>query len=1311
MAEGSIDRLAIEVSGDASAATKGINRLVTALGKLERGIDAPASKLGRLQNAVRQLSNAVSGLNVSKLQQLRDLKVSASLSRNLVDLGAAVELIPSDTTARIGALSGLSSVGSLKVPKSLSERMLDLGAAIELLPEDTDARLRSLSPLAGISYVTMPATLGKNLKTVAEAVRQIPLDAGERLRPLAESLLALRDLQGVSIGTPIKNLAKLPDALKAFEDLDVDAFAEAFRKLNSELLPLTQTVEKLAAAVKELPPSWRSAGAAARTVASSQKYLAAQAEAAQSKVKALSQRLLGLIDVAKIVAGLKLVASKVVECTKAVSDYIEDMNLFAASMGEFTDEATGFATTVQALMGIDAGEWSRFQGVLMSIGTGFGIASDRMATMSQNMTQLGYDIASFYNLDVDEAMRKVQSGFAGELEPMRRIGYDLSVARMEIEATNLGIEKQVSDMTQAEKAALRYHLMMTQLTQVHGDMARTINSPANQLRVLKAQFTMAARAVGNVFIPMLNAILPYAIAAAKAIQILANTIARFFGIDASFEVDYSGLDTSGIAADTSGLADLADATENAGDSASDAKKKVEDLKRSVMGFDELNKLTDASSSDTGGSGGSGSGASTPDLGSVMDQIPLDTYDFLAGLDDYLTEVTDELAEKMIGLLPYIAAVAGGLAAWKIADALLPDTSEGIKRFKKLAGVAMTVAGAILYVSGVWGAWVNGMDLGNTLQILGGMALIIGGLALAFGPVAAGFGALVTGVGLFATAVHDAVTNGINWFNTLGMVVGGVVAVLGSFFAGLTGPVTAFIGVVSGGIMVVMGFADAWNNGVDWQNLALMVGGTAVAALGLFMGGLFGVLGPIALLAGGIALVVASFRDFLQNGPSLENTAGMVAGIMAVAGAFAVLVGWPALVVGAVVAAVAAIVMNWDSVRTFLEGLWSNITSRISEVWGGVATWFDTNVVTPVRDFFQNLGSDLDRVWQDAVASVQTWWSVVGPWLDENVVQPIISLFTPLASWFSQLWSNICATAEALWHNIGVLAQGCWQIITALWSVASQWFNQNVVQPVAQFFANLWAGIQYQAQVAWYTVQIIWAIVANWYNQNVVVPVTRFFTNLWTSVSTGAQQAWQAIQNAFSSMATWLGEIFTQAWNVVKGVFAVGGQAVSTVIGALSDAFKWLLNGVIGGFNSAMSVPFSWLNSMLLGLKYWQISIGGWTFQPFSGFVTVPVPSIPYLAEGGQVTSGQLFMARENGITEMVGQMGGKATVANNDQIVEGIEGGVMRGVLQALAMGGSQGREQVIEIPLIIGNREIARASYRGRMDLVRSGEISPEFA
>jgi hypothetical protein len=232
----------------------------------------------------------------------------------------------------------------------------------------------------------------------------------------------------------------------------------------------------------------------------------------------------------KMVAnGVSMVASKIYSAVEKSMDYTENMNLFTVSMGEYAGEAMEYAETVSETMGIDTSDWIRSQGVFMTLATGFGVAGDRAATMSKNLTQLGYDLASFYNLDVEDAMQKLQSGLSGELEPLRRIGYDLSQAKLEATALELGISKSVSAMTQAEKAQLRYYAIMTQVTVAQGDMARTLDDPANQMRVFKSQVSMAAREIGNVFIPMLNAILPYAIAVTKVIRNLAASLASLVG--------------------------------------------------------------------------------------------------------------------------------------------------------------------------------------------------------------------------------------------------------------------------------------------------------------------------------------------------------------------------------------------------------------------------------------------------------------------------------------------------------------------------------------------------------------------------------------------------------------------------------------------------------------------------------------------------------------------------------------------------------------------------------------------------------------
>ena len=1208
MADGTIDSLAIKVSYEASSASAGVDALIRSLTRLQGALTAPVGRLGELADRVRRLSNAVSGMNVEKLRQLGTVRVSQSVGRGVMTLADAVRALPEDSHSRIAPLAGLAALTDVKISSTVKNVAL-LGEAVSALPEDAGQRLGSLAPLASLAGLKLSSTVPGNVRRLGEAVAALPDDAGVRVRGIVTGLSGLRVLDGVSITKAVSGLRRLPEVLEMYEHVDVQRFAEGMRAFEAAMRPLAGTIERMATAVKALPPSMRTAGSASRTLARAERELGEQSATAATRTERLGG-VMRALNLAVVVMAVRQVARGIASCVKQVSNYVEDMNLYAASMGSFAEQGAAFAQQVQTRLGVDAGEWMRFQGVLQSIGTGFGITSERMATMSQNMTQLGYDIASFYNLDVDEAMRKVQSGFAGELEPMRRIGYDLSVARMQIEATNLGIEKQVSDMTQAEKAALRYHLMMTQLTQVQGDMARTISSPANQLRVLQAQLTLAARAIGNLFIPMLNLILPYAIAAAKAIQMLANAIARFFGLDVSFDVDYGALDgvQAGLSDGADAAADLGaaakDATDGLGKGADTAKRKVEELKRSVMGFDELNKLaadTSPASDASSGASGAGSPAKVGDiaspLGSVLDQIPLDTYDFMKGIRDHVAQLTDEIAQMLYDkVLPAVLAVAAGFAAWKLSRLLGAD-------LKTAAGLALGVAGAAYYAWHWLDAWVNGIDYDNLDGMLLGAAAAIAGFYVAFGPLGGAIAAVVTGLGLIVVGIHDVIENGMSMANLDAIIYG--------------------IGITAAGVGVAIGTAFG-------------------SAFGMIAGG-------IAVVAGGILLLVMGFNDLFQNGATAENVRAIAAGFMLVGAGIALLTGsWIPLLIGVLAAAVTYVVANWDKITEAAGRVWE----KVKEIWGEVKDWFWEHVGKPVSDVFHTIFGDGEADSDTCKASVIDAWNPMG-----------------------------------------------------------EWFSRSVMEPVKKAFGAGWATVEKRAGEAWSGVKTTFSVAGTWFLTNVATPIKTKFEDAWSKLRSGASETWKGIRETFSGVARFFGDTFGEAWRRVKEQFSKGGQVFSGVVETATAAFRGLANVLVDGFNWAIAQPLNALNDALSYIRGWRLVLGGMTFQPFEWLGSVPIPQIPHLADGRYgISAGQLFVAREAG-PEMVGTMGGRTTVANNAQIVEGIEAGVTRGVLQALAMGGSERGETRIEIPLVIGTREIARAVYRGRLELEATGEIAPSFA
>ena len=339
--------------------------------------------------------------------------------------------------------------------------------------------------------------------------------------------------------------------------------------------------------------------------------------------------------------------------------YVENMNLFTVSLGQYSENASKYADTVRDALGIDPSGWIRTQGVFNTLIEGFGVGAEQAAYMSQNLTQLTYDIASFYNLSISDAEKKIQSAVAGELEPVRRLGYDLSQNALTaiaqnpkyygettysvneltgaLEANSTALEDNTvrtianfNELTQGEKVQLRYIALMTQVTEAQGDMARTLNDPANQMRIFKEQLTMTSRALGNVFIPALNEVMPYLIAFFRVVEEGLQRLAAWAGFELP---DMS--DRMDVSEDVPYYENIVDST---GRAAKNAKK----MKDYMIGIDELNVLRP----DDGTTSGGGSGSDNPyALGSIF-KTP--GYDFLSSAIENrikdIKEAFDELGK-------------------------------------------------------------------------------------------------------------------------------------------------------------------------------------------------------------------------------------------------------------------------------------------------------------------------------------------------------------------------------------------------------------------------------------------------------------------------------------------------------------------------------------------------------------------------------------------------------------------------------------------------------------------------------------------
>lgn len=623
MAEASIDRLSIEIKASAADAQRAVRGLASDLGKVGTKGQSAASGLSAAGRAARSLDGAQVIQFADGLARLNGVRLSSTIGKNLSAAAAAA--------GQIGDVSGLSQLAG------------------------------SLARLDGVKVSASIANQLERLPQALSAISAMDVDMA-KLSQLQQAVASLSTLPKSNLATTISQLRKLPEAVAALDSIDMSSFAEKCRQLSDALGQLPQKMSAVARGFGAVKASGASMRSALSSGSGSSGGLfggaGADADSLRQRLKSVAY---DIRNVTIVYGALKGISNKLAQCLDLSNQFIEDMNLADTSLGQYAQGARDYADQVKSVLGLDTGAWLRNQGVFMSMAQGMGVASDKAYTMSQGLTQLGYDLASFFNISNDEAMQKLQSGLSGEIEPLRRLGYDLTEARLQQEAYNLGISESVSKMTQAEKAMLRYEAIMNQVSWAQGDMAKTISSPSNMLRVLQDNVNTAARSIGNVFLPMLKAILPVAIAAARVVSTLANMLADLTGGSQIAAIEFGAGGAGETAA--SGLNDMADAAGNAGKNAGSAAKQAKELKRELMGFDEINMFSRQSSGS--GSGGSGGGPGSGG-GSGASSIPVQSYDFLGdatGLgDDIYNAIMDAVERAGKAFAPLVESAKAVVAA-------------------------------------------------------------------------------------------------------------------------------------------------------------------------------------------------------------------------------------------------------------------------------------------------------------------------------------------------------------------------------------------------------------------------------------------------------------------------------------------------------------------------------------------------------------------------------------------------------------------------------------------------------------------------
>ena len=550
------------------------------------------------------------------------------------------------------AISNLRTKGNVaKVVNSL-DKLAGSIATLKQASAGMSGLDKITSFLNGLSNVN-PTASAKSINTVVNAIKKIPAavsglngvdfySMSGSITQLTNALAPLSILDASNLkalGSAFNAIGKVPDLTDKLKATDLDSFASSCQKISAALAPLASQLDKVGNAFAKLPPQL------SKVVTQANRVTAANEKQRKSYLS-LSNQMNGFMrNMAKLVS-LKAIAEYLGNAVAKFNDFYEATDLFHNAMGNLSGEADTLISKMQGLLGVDPTKAMTYMATIQSLGTSFGLASDKAYILSKNLTQLAYDEGSYWNKDVAETFTAMSSAISGEIEPIRRLGVDLSQARLQQELLALGFNKQVSSLSQADKAVLRYIAIMKQTANVQGNLAQTIQSPANQIKILKAQLDMLAKSVGSLLYPALKAILPPLIAAVQLIREFVEWVAKLMGVKVVFTDFTKSADSVG------GIGDAMD------DTAESTKKAAKALKDYTMGFDELNIIDP-----TQGSSGSSSGASA---GNILGDVDLSGYDMFK---NYVGTSIDEIKEKVKKLLPIIAGVAAGFAAWKIADFL------------------------------------------------------------------------------------------------------------------------------------------------------------------------------------------------------------------------------------------------------------------------------------------------------------------------------------------------------------------------------------------------------------------------------------------------------------------------------------------------------------------------------------------------------------------------------------------------------------------------------------------------------------------
>lgn len=913
-------------------------------------------------------------------------------------------------------------------------------------------------------------------------------------------------------------------------------------------------------------------------------------------------------------------------CIELGSDLAEVQNVVDVTFPRMSKKVDEFARNAAGSFGLSETMAKKFTGTFGAMAKAFGFNEQAAYEMSTDLTGLAGDVASFYNISQDEAYTKMKAVFTGETEVLKDLGIVMTQNALDAYAMANGYGKVTAKMTEAEKVALRYQFVTDQLALASGDFIRTSDGWANQVRILQLQFDSLKATIGQGLINVLTPVIKVINLIISKLMSLANA---FKSLTDMFAGKKSGGGGAAVAA--AGMEGVAESADNAGTAmggaGNAAKKAAKDIKGATSGIDELNIIQAPDSSGSDGGAGGGYTADEFDMGEVD------------------TSAIDEMDSKYQGLIDKARELSSLFkGGFNIAFGN-KDVLDSIQQ--SISNIGQSLKDIFLDPAVVSAAdnFLNSLVF-NLGKVAGGMASV--GASIADN--------LLGGISLYLEQNKERLIEYIVAMFDIGSRISEIsgrfstatATIFEAFRSGSAKQITAdIIGIFSEGFMGVTELA-----GTFAADLLDVLTGPIIDNADYIKSTLEDTFSAIEPIFSTIKSVIE--EAFTKIGTAYNNHVAPM--LMSFKKGFSEITE-----------------KLLDAYNQYILPVISEMSQRFQE--------FHEQYLSPLIDKFLDFAGKV----ADAITAV--WENFLKPfvlWFIETMAPIIGNALSGLVDMFFGWWEGISETLGHVFDALGGLMDFITGIFTGDWEKA--W------EGIKTFFSRIWEAMKSLTNTLMTAISniistVLGGIKGVW--EAIWGKIKEFASGLWNGLKDSASEIFNSIKDQLSEIWDSVKSTIEEKWNAIKEWFGEIWQKIKDVfsLDEMLEIGKGVMNKLWDGMKEIWKDITGWLGGIAEAVgEAWNRVVDG-AKNLFkrgkgeaeeesdsdssgpggsSGYVNSG-PGVKGHATGGFPKSGQMFVANEDGTPEMVGKWGGKAAVANNMQITQGISQAVQGGMRSAIA--------------------------------------------